>query len=128
MNKSSVSVEDFVLDPDFRKWILHDDSESNIRWEKFLNENPAYREDILIARRIILYLEQKQLQPDQLEDFDKADIWFKIKAGVAQKDATGEAGALVIPISSEVILNKQKEKKNLRFSFLKYVAILLLSA
>src|SRR5690606_29852251 len=63
---------------------------------------------------------------DKLADADKTDIWDKIKEGVALKDVIEQTEALVVPISSEVILNKQKTRKGL-WTFAKYAAILLFS-
>jgi transmembrane sensor len=127
MGNSSYTVEYFVLDPDFRNWILHPDFESNLRWEKFLEENSACRKDVLLARRIVLYLEQRQVQADKLAGEEEADIWNKIKEGVAKKDGTGRKGALVVPISSEVVLNRQKEEKKEWPAYLKYAAVILVA-
>lgn len=125
MGNLNYTVEDFVLDPDFREWILHPDHESNIRWEKFLKKKPGCREHILAARRIVLYLEHKRIQPDELGDADKAEIWQKIKRGVAKNKVTVPE-AWVVPISSDAVLKKES-KRRVGFPFLKYAAILLFS-
>lgn len=131
MGTLKYTIEDFVLDPDFRKWILQSDSESNIRWEKFLEKEPKYRDDILLARKIVLYLEQKESRSDSLEDFDRVDIWHKIKERTTSTGTEDEPEALVVPISSEAVLNNKKNKKereSSRWSFsVKYAAVLLIS-
>jgi len=126
MGNTNYTVEDFVLDLEFRKWILAADYESNIHWEKFLKENPACRDDILAARRIILFLEQKQSQSEGLANQDRAEIWSHIESGIRMKAAIDEEEALVVPISSEAILNKQGDKVTRGYPWLKFAAILVL--
>jgi hypothetical protein len=41
MDISKYSVEDFVLDERFRKWIFHPNAKSNLFWEKYLDDHPG---------------------------------------------------------------------------------------
>ncbi len=46
--------EDLVNDDSFRDWILSDDSEHQIFWENWVNENPDKKIEVEQARKIIL--------------------------------------------------------------------------
>jgi len=56
MNKEDFKVEDFVLDPDFRNWILYPDNSNKKYWTEYLKQNPAKYPDIIQARKIVLNL------------------------------------------------------------------------
>jgi transmembrane sensor len=56
MCKSEYSIEDFVLDPEFKKWVLNPDAETKIYWEEYLKRNPSKNQDIILARKILLNL------------------------------------------------------------------------
>ncbi|MFC4870982.1 FecR family protein [Negadavirga shengliensis] len=124
MGLSNYTVEDFVLDPEFRKWVLHPNNKSNVRWDRYLEENPDYRENILLARKIVLHLEERHKQAGGLSESDKIDIWKNIKIGVGRKNSA-QQDVLVVPISSEAILSKTAEKSQKWLSFWRYAAVLL---
>jgi ferric-dicitrate binding protein FerR (iron transport regulator) len=54
MCKSEYSIENFVLDPEFKKWVLNPDAEAKTYWEEYLKNNPSKHQDIFMARKILL--------------------------------------------------------------------------
>ncbi|EPR67031.1 hypothetical protein [Cyclobacterium qasimii] len=69
MCKKDYKTEDFVLDPDFQKWVLHPDTESKIYWNTFIKNNPKKYTDILLARKLVLNMSRKStdIQEEKLE-------------------------------------------------------------
>lgn len=51
-------TEDFILDDDFLKWVLHPDKESDLIWSDFLEQHPEKKEQVKEAVFIL-----KALQP-----------------------------------------------------------------
>ncbi|HSI76424.1 MAG TPA: FecR domain-containing protein [Lunatimonas sp.] len=127
MELSNHTTEDFVLDPEFRRWVLSPDTSSNIRWERYLEENPGSRDAILFAKNIVLNLAHTCFDKEGLSEADKVHLWNNIKEGAAQKAVLESTGAVVVPISSEAVLKKRRAKK-VGFSALwRYAAIILFS-
>lgn len=54
MNYRRFTVEEFVLDKNFRNWVLNPDAESNLFWQQWLQHHPEKREVLQEARAIIL--------------------------------------------------------------------------
>lgn len=54
MSKAAYSLEDFVLDPEFRKWVLAPDKGTNLFWGEYLQNNPGKKDDIFLARKMVL--------------------------------------------------------------------------
>ncbi len=65
MCKLDYVFEDFVLDPEFQKWILNPDSSSKSYWETYLKNNPEKHGDILKAGKMVLHLSRKTYEVDQ---------------------------------------------------------------
>lgn len=127
MEMSNHTTEDFVLDPEFRKWVLSPDTGSNMRWERYLDNNPDSREAILLAKNIVLNLAHTGFDKEGLSEADKVRMWDKIKEGAAQKAVLESTGAVVVPISSEAVLNKKRVIKARFPTFWRYAALLLFS-
>lgn len=76
MDISNYTVEDFVLEPEFRLWVLSPNSASNIIWERLLSENPSHFNTIKIAREILLNLiieNQSMTEPESKELWEVID-------------------------------------------------------
>ncbi|WP_158857121.1 FecR family protein [Lunatibacter salilacus] len=127
MELSSQTTEDFVLDPEFRKWVLSPNNSRNIRWERYLQENPGRRDAILLAKSIVLNLDHSCFDKDGLSEADKVHIWNKIKEGATQSGASKSIGSVVVPISSEAILKKRRTNKGSFLGIWRYAAIILFS-
>lgn len=63
-------IKDFLTDEAFRKWVIEADKESSIFWQKWLEQHPEKRKEVLYAREIINSLKFKEadgLEQDQEE-------------------------------------------------------------
>lgn len=102
MSKSEYSVEDFVLDPEFKKWVLNPDAETKIYWEEYLKRNPSKNQDMVLARKILLNLSRSTGQVD--ENRIKT-AWSNIEKSL---DAIrpDEFEGKVIPLDSQSSLKK----------------------
>jgi hypothetical protein len=56
MNYKQYRVEDFVLDHNFKEWVLHRRNAHNAFWELWIAENNDKYEVIKEARQIVLIL------------------------------------------------------------------------
>ena len=56
MNYKQYLVEDFVLDHNFKQWVLHKRNAHNAFWELWIAQNPDKYEIIKEARQIVLIL------------------------------------------------------------------------
>ncbi|MDX2304850.1 MAG: FecR domain-containing protein [Microscillaceae bacterium] len=63
MNYSNFNLEDFVLDETFQRWVKQPDPQNQVFWEDFLRTHPQKRELIEEARKIILVLKFKRVDP-----------------------------------------------------------------
>ncbi len=70
MCKTDYTIEDFVLDREFRNWVLRPSKGSNLFWEEYLKKHPHKREDILIARQLVMNMSRfsYQIEPNRKED------------------------------------------------------------
>lgn len=73
MRESEYTVEDFVLDPNFKKWVLENNPESTAYWVEFVSQNPEEVRKIKIAKEILLNLsrQKKELSPIQINQLFK---------------------------------------------------------
>ncbi len=123
MDSKTYTTEDFVLDQKFRNWILKPNTDLNLFWENFINDNPVKLNDIKEAIDIIQNLHdfQHTLSVEKVNN-----IWKKIEN--KKNDETGIAPSTnhkVIPINSQSVLSRHTSKTNrpLRNS-LKYAAVI----
>lgn len=100
MDISNFSVEDFVLDQEFRIWILYPNKNSNIHWERLIQENPDQVQKIRVARDILLNLSSKNYD---LTDSERSAIWDSIDQELEDADFD-QVECEIVPISSESIL------------------------
>jgi ferric-dicitrate binding protein FerR (iron transport regulator) len=85
------NFEDFALDEQFRKWVLDQDAQSALFWQKWIAENPDCEGRINLAKAFLYALEEKNTslpsgeldqitehiahQPDVVRPFWQAPIW-----------------------------------------------------
>lgn len=48
------STEEFILDEDFMKWVLHPTQETDLHWNDFLNMHPEKKMQVKEASTLIL--------------------------------------------------------------------------
>lgn len=104
MEYNRYKTEDFVLDPDFRKWVMTSTAESNVFWENWIQHNPDKLDTVKEARDIVLSMSKVSYQPStNLED----EIWASVKNGAALQE---QKKTNVIPLSPASVLDKPKEE------------------
>ena len=65
MNYLKYLVEDFVLDQNFKDWVLHHQNAQHAFWELWIDKHPEKYEDIKEARKIILILYNRYSRKDE---------------------------------------------------------------
>ncbi|MCE7058013.1 FecR domain-containing protein [Algoriphagus sp. AGSA1] len=127
MDKSNFSVEDFVLDSEFREWILSPSNKRNLQWEEYISKNPQSIRDIETARSIVLNMPTQ----DFVLDSKKLDrLWESID----QKLDLGaqETEVKSLPIRPEATIkrfaqDRGKSRIKINFQVVKVAALLLLT-
>lgn len=115
MEYNKYKTEDFVLDPDFRKWVLTSTAESNVFWNSWIKQHPDKIDTVKEARDIILSMAKVSYQPPAgIED----DIWTQVKSTATLQK---QEKVNVIPLNSASVLGKQEE--NERFSLWRYTKV-----
>jgi transmembrane sensor len=102
MCKSEYSIEDFVLDPEFKKWVLNPDAESKSYWEEYLKNNPSKHQDILLARKILLNMSRRT---EKVSENRLLATWSNIEASI-DKMGSDEFEGKIIPLDSNSSLRK----------------------
>src|SRR5690554_1706793 len=126
MDISNWSVEDFVLNTEFRKWVLSPDAETNIAWEAVLSQHPDKLKEVKKAREILINLTVKSYK---LSQEDKVALWKKVETGTGGIQADEDMRA-VVPLSAESTIRHLEGKLEKRLyipQFYRVVAILVLS-
>lgn len=84
MDYSAHTVEDFISDPYFRKWVENPDQSCHEFWQDFLQQYPGKISVVEDAREILLFMSFDVIQPAKLDQQEvKANILREIKI---QKD------------------------------------------
>ncbi|HSF53836.1 MAG TPA: FecR domain-containing protein [Algoriphagus sp.] len=102
MCKADYSVEDFVLDPEFKKWVLNPDAETKIYWEEYLKKNPSKNQDIVAARKLLLNISRYE---GQVSEGRIADTWSNIEKSINEIHPE-EIEGKIIPLNAHVSLKK----------------------
>ncbi|AEL27598.1 FecR family protein [Cyclobacterium marinum] len=124
MCKRDYKIADFVLDPEFQKWVLNPDAQTKKYWEKYLNENPKKEEDIAIAIKIVANMSRNssKVSSDKIEE-----TWSNIEQAIG-KTVVKEKNKNTVPLNavSTVLKFRDKRTKNTRVisQFYRLVGIL----
>ncbi|MFC4871659.1 FecR family protein [Negadavirga shengliensis] len=59
MCERDYQFEDFVLDPDFQKWVLSPTAATKAYWEDYLEKNPGKYAEMALARKMVLNISRK---------------------------------------------------------------------
>ncbi|WP_339751511.1 FecR family protein [Algoriphagus aquimarinus] len=127
MDKSNFSAEDFVLDSDFREWILYPNNQRNVRWELYLEKYPDRIKEIQIARELVLNLPKTD---HQIKEDEIASLWTKIDAKLVDQ-VSEDSEKSAIPINSQATIKrytKESGQRKFNYPLLKIAAIILLAA
>lgn len=120
MDYAQYTVEDFLLDEQFRKWIYHPDEDNNAYWENWLSQNPKKSAELMEARNILLNLSMKDYRMTERE---KRVLWEEIdKKTITEQLNVSETK--VIPINPLGNLRTPETKKR-NFQWLRVAAVLL---
>jgi transmembrane sensor len=133
MDISNYTTEDFVLDPSFKKWVLHPNAALNLYWEDLFLKNPSKYKEAKYARILILRLNSKS-QP-KLSDAEMLSLWKDIDRNMSEtihtNADTGDNNK-VIPLHALSTLERgdrnTPSRKNLFDSFNFRVACILVLA
>ena len=126
MSKLEYTVEDFVLDPDFRKWVLSPDAEANTYWEEYLKKNPSKYRDVKLARTLVLNVVRptSRVNEDRIES-----TWKNIDQATKQIDRD-ILDRKVVPLNSYSTLQKHEREYRVysqNHQFYRVAGILLLA-
>ncbi|WP_339865561.1 FecR domain-containing protein [uncultured Algoriphagus sp.] len=125
MDKLNFSVEDFVMDADFREWILSPNGKKNLQWEEYIIRNPQQLKKITIARQLVLNMPTNDYK---LGEIQVDDLWDKIDKNLDSNELTTEPKSL--PIHPEATISRysqSRRKSNYNVQLLKIAALLLLA-
>ena len=127
MDKLNFSVEDFVLDTDFREWILSPTTKRNLQWEEYIIRNPQSIGHIRIARQVVLNMPSTEYKLGELQ---VEALWDKIDQKLDFKEFSEEVKSL--PIHPEATISRYskatgKRNATLNFQLLKVAALVLLT-
>jgi ferric-dicitrate binding protein FerR (iron transport regulator) len=78
-------VEDFVLDPRFRRWVFAPTPSEDAAWEAWLREHPGKRQTVEQARQVVL-----ALRADGPGEMGEAQVEHQVAAILARADAEGQ--------------------------------------
>ena len=97
MNYENYHIEDFLQDEEFKRWVQHPDTESEVFWNNWMISHPNQREAILKAREILLSLDFNTTEPDE-KDYE--DVLLNILKGdtsgsISRKQIGKRSGSLV---------------------------------
>ncbi|WP_439481266.1 FecR family protein [Cyclobacterium plantarum] len=127
MCKRDYTVEDFVLDAEFQKWVLYPDTATKIYWEAYVAENPGKHKDMVQARKLVLNMSRKGRKVGQ-ERIEYT--WMAIDQAL-DKIQVGVKDKKVIPLDSSGTLRRFEKGTgrdyNRSMQFYRLVGILVLA-
>ncbi len=77
MNYQDYTLEDFITDAYFRKWVNDPDEESTAFWYHWLEQHPEKRKEVAQARQLVSFL---RFREDHLSEKDAREIWQQVEA------------------------------------------------
>ncbi len=126
MDISKYTAEDFVLDQEFRLWILFLNTESNILWDKLLIEYPSHFENVKIAREILLNL---TIEKHSIIETESRELWDLIDLET-ERYGFEEIVKNVVPLNSGSTLKRyeKQHKEGFRITQVHRIAAILVVA
>ncbi|WP_114749499.1 FecR family protein [Pleomorphovibrio marinus] len=119
MDITNYTTEDFLLDSSFREWVLRPNATLNIKWEKLIEENPGKRQQVRLAREMLLHLPQWK---HQFQTEEKTLLWKQIHYNLKEE----QVEIPVVPIHSKSTLEKRRIRKNDDYTWLRVAIILII--
>ncbi len=103
------TVEDLIIDPSFRRWILHRDPEARAQWQAYLAAHPEKK---VLVEKARIFLQELPVVNYRMSGQEMEDLWNRIEGNAG-------APAEVVPI--------QKKQKKLRWYYAVASIVALLS-
>lgn len=103
MDISNWTVDDFVLNAEFRKWVLSPTLDLNLTWEKRIKAYPEKLKEIILAKDLLVNFPN---QAFKLAERDKQTLWERI-------DQSTHGMEPVIPMKKVIPLNSQSTIKSM---------------
>ncbi len=100
MDYEHYKVEDFLLDEEFKRWVMTPDAESEIFWNNWLASHPGQKETLLKAREVLLSLDFQVLMPDE---HDQDEVLQNILKGGETERSNGNKGRFMAKIKQPLI-------------------------
>ncbi len=123
MSISNYSTEDFVLDPEFKKWVLDNDPDSKRFWESYIELHPHKAEEMDQARTILVSMTRPKINWGQSE---QDTLWKEIDHKIDQiKGAEGRKKVISLDSWSSIQHFKQHQiQKRKKANFRKIISLL----
>ena len=115
LDYGTFNFEDFARDECFRQWVLNDDAESAIFWEKWISQNPDCVGKITLAKSFLYALEEKHtaLGVDELEKITENIVGYREMKPIWQSHIFRIAASILIIFSiGFLIFNYHIRSKN----------------
>ncbi|SHO63883.1 FecR family protein [Algoriphagus zhangzhouensis] len=124
MSKANYTVEDFVLDPEFRKWIFKNNPEAKAYWESYLQKHPEKVQEIELARKILIHLPHEK---KKISEEAKDSLWESISQGIDQ-ESREQTDTKVVNLDSWSAIKQyeQEQSKKSRIAWKRKVAAVLI--
>ncbi|MCC5929029.1 MAG: FecR family protein [Cyclobacteriaceae bacterium] len=125
MSHESYSVEDFVLDPSFRKWVLEEDASAHKYWTAYISQHPGKVEVLRKARKLLLNIpESNYIISDKQTD----SIWQNILQQIENQEKAVQSMTPVVEINSASALSKKSSKTRMAIpTWLSVAAVITLA-
>ncbi|UII19350.1 FecR family protein [Fulvivirga ligni] len=68
MEREHHTIEDFLLDKEFKKWVLNPDANDQLFWEKWLQSNPEQKDNVQKAKELLLSYRFKSVETVSQEE------------------------------------------------------------
>ena len=103
------TVEDFVLDKDFRDWVIKPDKESNLFWQSWLEKYPEKQEIVRQAVEVILHL---PLSKYEITEEEIKDLSMNLERSIERYEGSSTGlNPKEIPLNARVISSRQRRGK-----------------
>lgn len=107
MSKTEYTVEDFMLDPEFKKWVLAPDEETKAYWEVFLEKHPEKYENMELARKALINLSRNV---GEISEARVEGIWTEIDKFISEPEEE-QVEKRIVAISSESTLRRFADRQ-----------------
>lgn len=80
----NLSIENLLSDPSFRAWVMKPNRELEERWTNWLQDNPKERDNVLMAREIVISVED--IEDAETNSSLKIRAWERIEKSITKID------------------------------------------